>query len=50
MICASARLTAQNIAFSAVARAAIMRDEHFHDGDYYRHRRAPRRRPQRWRG
>jgi len=36
MICSSARLTAQNIAFSAVARAAIMRDEHFHDGDYYR--------------
>jgi homoserine O-acetyltransferase len=35
MVCSTARLTAQNIAFSAVARAAIMRDEHFHDGDYY---------------
>ena len=35
MVCATARLTAQNIAFSAVAREAIMRDEHFHDGDYY---------------
>ena len=37
MICASARLTAQNIAFSAVARAAIMEDENFHGGDYYEH-------------
>ena len=36
MVCSSARLTAQNIAFSAVARAAIMGDEHFHGGDYYR--------------
>ena len=35
LVCARARLTAQNIAFSAVARAAIMRDEHFHGGDYY---------------
>jgi homoserine O-acetyltransferase/O-succinyltransferase len=35
LICSSARLTAQNIAFSAVAREAIMRDEHFHGGDYY---------------
>ena len=35
VICASARLTAQNIAFSAVARAAIMEDENFHAGDYY---------------
>jgi homoserine O-acetyltransferase len=35
LVCASARLTAQNIAFSAVAREAIMRDEHFHGGDYY---------------
>jgi homoserine O-acetyltransferase len=41
MICASARLTAQNIAFSAVARAAIMRDEHFHEGDYYGHGERP---------
>jgi homoserine O-acetyltransferase len=35
LVCASARLTAQNIAFSAVAREAIMRDEHFAGGDYY---------------
>ena len=41
VICASARLTAQNIAFSAVARAAIMRDEHFHGGDYYEHGERP---------
>ncbi|MGO9751862.1 MAG: homoserine O-acetyltransferase MetX [Solirubrobacteraceae bacterium] len=34
LICASARLTAENIAFSAVARAAIMRDPAFADGDY----------------
>jgi homoserine O-acetyltransferase len=41
LVCASARLTAQNIAFSAVARAAIMRDEHFHEGDYYRYGERP---------
>ena len=35
LVCASARLSAQNIAFSAVARASIMRDEHFAGGDYY---------------
>jgi len=35
LVCATSRLTAQNIAFSAVAREAIMRDEHFHGGDYY---------------
>jgi homoserine O-acetyltransferase len=35
VVCASARLSAQNIAFSAVARTAITRDENFHDGDYY---------------
>jgi homoserine O-acetyltransferase len=29
------RLSAQNIAFSAVARASILRDEHFAGGDYY---------------
>jgi homoserine O-acetyltransferase len=34
MICASARLSDQNIAFSAVARSAIMRDPDFQDGDY----------------
>jgi homoserine O-acetyltransferase len=35
LICASARLSAQNIAFSAVARHAIMSDPDFADGDYY---------------
>ncbi|HVC85885.1 MAG TPA: homoserine O-acetyltransferase [Gaiellaceae bacterium] len=35
LVCASARLSAQNIAFSAVARASIVRDEHFQNGDYY---------------
>jgi homoserine O-acetyltransferase len=34
MICASARLSDQNIAFSAVARSAIMRDPDFQGGDY----------------
>ena len=35
IIAASARLSAQNIAFSAVAREAIMRDPDFNEGDYY---------------
>jgi len=35
LVCASARLSAQNIAFSAVARASIIGDEHFAGGDYY---------------
>ena len=35
VICATARLSAQNIAFSAVARAAIMNDPDFAGGDYY---------------
>ncbi len=35
VVCATARLSAQNIAFSAVARAAIMNDPDFQDGDYY---------------
>jgi len=35
IIAASARLSAQNIAFSAVAREAIMRDPAFNGGDYY---------------
>ena len=35
IVCATARLSAQNIAFSAVARAAIMNDPDFADGDYY---------------
>lgn len=34
-ICATTRLSPQNIAFSAVARQAILSDESFHDGDYY---------------
>lgn len=34
VIAASSRLTAQNIAFSAVARESIMRDPGFHNGDY----------------
>ena len=34
VICATARLSPQNIAFSAVAREAIMRDPQFHGGDY----------------
>lgn len=41
LVCASARLSAQNIAFSAVARASIMRDEHFQGGDYYGTGRTP---------
>lgn len=35
VIAASGRLSAQNIAFSAVARESIMRDPAFADGDYY---------------
>jgi homoserine O-acetyltransferase len=35
VVAASGRLTAQNIAFSAVAREAIMRDPDFAGGDYY---------------
>jgi len=41
IIAASARLTAQNIAFSAVAREAIMRDPDFAGGDYYGNPRGP---------
>ena len=35
LVCASAQLSAQNIAFSAVGRASIIQDEHFAAGDYY---------------
>lgn len=35
VVAASGRLSAQNIAFSAVAREAIMRDPDFAGGDYY---------------
>jgi homoserine O-acetyltransferase len=41
VVCATARLSAQNIAFSAVARAAIMNDPDFADGDYYATGRGP---------
>ncbi len=34
VVCATARLSPQNIAFSAVAREAIMRDPEFRGGDY----------------
>jgi homoserine O-acetyltransferase len=34
IIAASSRLTAQNIAFSAVGRHSIMNDEHFHAGEF----------------
>jgi homoserine O-acetyltransferase/O-succinyltransferase len=37
IIAASPRLTAQNIAFSAVARAAILRDPEFRGGEYHEH-------------
>ena len=40
---ASSRLTAQNIAFSAVGRQAIMRDSHFMDGRFLTAGTAPRR-------
>ena len=35
IIASTPRLTAQNIAFNAVARQAIMVDPNFNDGDYY---------------
>nr|CRH07006.1 Homoserine O-acetyltransferase [Candidatus Magnetococcus massalia] len=35
IIAATPRLSAQNIAFNAVARQAIMADSHFNGGDYY---------------
>ena len=41
LVCASARLTAQNIALSAVARTSITGDEHFAGGDYYDTENAP---------
>jgi homoserine O-acetyltransferase len=43
LVCASSRLTPQNIAFSAVAREAIVRDPDFHGGDYAAHGTAPAR-------
>jgi homoserine O-acetyltransferase len=41
VVASSSRLSAQNIAFSAVAREAIMRDPDFQNGDYYDTGRAP---------
>ncbi len=41
LVCSTSRLSAQNIAFSAVAREAIMRDQHFHGGDYAAHGERP---------
>lgn len=41
IVAASSRLTAQNIAFSAVGRHAIMRDSDFHDGRFHEHDTAP---------
>lgn len=35
LVCSTSRLTPQNIAFSAVAREAILRDPAFRGGDYY---------------
>ena len=43
LICASARLNAQNIALTAVARGAIMSDPDFQEGDYLDGERRPRR-------
>jgi homoserine O-acetyltransferase len=40
-VCGSSRLSAQNIAFSAVARTSIMADENFAGGDYYETGRRP---------
>jgi homoserine O-acetyltransferase len=37
----SARLTSQALAFDVVSRNAILRDPHFHEGQYYGHRRTP---------
>jgi homoserine O-acetyltransferase len=41
VVAASSRLSAQNIAFSAVAREAIMRDPDFADGTYLENGRSP---------
>lgn len=43
LVCASARLSAQNIALSAVARAAILGDPDFQGGDYLDGPRRPER-------
>jgi homoserine O-acetyltransferase len=41
LVCASGRLSAQNIALSAVARASITKDENWNGGDYYESRSSP---------
>jgi homoserine O-acetyltransferase len=41
IIAAAPKLSAQNIAFNAVARQAIMSDPEFHDGRYYEHDAVP---------
>ncbi|MBA3581228.1 MAG: homoserine O-acetyltransferase [Gammaproteobacteria bacterium] len=41
VIAAAARLTAQNIAFNEIARAAILADPDFHAGRYYDHNTIP---------
>jgi homoserine O-acetyltransferase len=41
LACVSARLSAENIAFTAVARAAIMNDPDFCNGDYHQSTRRP---------
>jgi len=43
LVCVSARLNAQNIALTALARAAIMSDPDFQNGDYLDGPRRPRR-------
>jgi homoserine O-acetyltransferase len=43
IIAATTRLSAQNIAFNAVSRQAIMTDPDFHDGNYAEHGVAPHR-------
>ena len=43
IIASTTRLSAQNIAFNAVSRQAIMTDPDFHDGDYPAHGVAPHR-------
>jgi homoserine O-acetyltransferase len=42
LACSTSRLSAQNIAFSEVARQSIMRDPDFRGGDYYAAGRGPR--------
>lgn len=41
VLAASPRLSAQGLAFNAVGRQAIMKDPHFHDGNYYAQKTPP---------